>query len=101
MALLPVIRITSEICLLTATLSDKDNPSTDALLSDNSSNSQETFVEGWQVCFCWLVGLSTLHASARSPNLTIKTLISSEKHVMCCGSIKALVVRYRYGLVNT
>ena len=27
MASLPVIRITSEICLLTATLADKDNPS--------------------------------------------------------------------------
>ena len=42
-ALLPGIGITSEICLLTATLADKDNPSSDALLSDNSSNSQETF----------------------------------------------------------
>ena len=48
-ALLPGIGITSEICLLTATLADKNNPSSDALLSDNSSNSQETFVEGWQV----------------------------------------------------
>ena len=46
---LPGIGITSKICLLTATLADKDNPSSDALLSDNSSNSQETFVEGWQV----------------------------------------------------
>ena len=36
MASLPSIRITSEICLLTATLADKDNPSSDALLSDNS-----------------------------------------------------------------
>ena len=48
-ALLPSIGITSEICLLTATLADKDNPSSDALLSDNSSNSQDTFVEGRQV----------------------------------------------------
>ena len=48
-ASLPGIGITSKICLLTATLADKDNPSSDALLSDNSSNSQETFVEGWQV----------------------------------------------------
>ena len=32
------------------TLADKDNPSSDALLSDNLSNSQETFVEGRQVC---------------------------------------------------
>ena len=47
MALLPGIRITSEICLLTATLNDKDNTSSDILLSDNSSNSQETLVEGW------------------------------------------------------
>ena len=46
MALLPSIRITSEIYLLTATLTDKDNPSSDALLSDNSSNSQETFLKG-------------------------------------------------------
>ena len=48
-ASLPGIGITSEICLLTATLADKDNPSSDALLSDNLSNSQETFVEGRQV----------------------------------------------------
>ena len=27
----------------------KDNPPFDALLSENSSNSQETSVEGWQV----------------------------------------------------
>ena len=51
MASLPSIRITSEICSLTATLADKDNPSSDAYLSDDSSNSQETFVEGWQVHF--------------------------------------------------
>ena len=48
-ASLPGIRITSEICLLTATLADKDNPLSNALLSDNSSNSQETFVEAWRV----------------------------------------------------
>ena len=48
-ALLPGVGITFKICLLTATLADKNNPSSDALLSDNSSNSQETFVEGWQV----------------------------------------------------
>ena len=47
--MLPGVGITSEICLLTATLADKDNPSSDALLSDNSSNSQETFVEGQPV----------------------------------------------------
>ena len=47
--MLPGVGITSEICLLTATLADKDNPSSDALLSDNLSNSQETFVEGWRV----------------------------------------------------
>ena len=49
MAWLPSIRITSEICL-TATLMAKDNPSSDALLSDNSSNSQET-VKGQRVHF--------------------------------------------------
>ena len=42
------IRIASEICLLTATLADKDNPLSDALLSNNSSNNQETFVKGWR-----------------------------------------------------
>ena len=46
MASLSGIRIISKICLLTATFTDKDNPSSDALLSDNSLNSQETFVEG-------------------------------------------------------
>ena len=49
-ASLPGIGIPSETCLLAATLADKDNPSSDALLSDNLSNSQETFVEGRQVC---------------------------------------------------
>ena len=43
------VEITSKVCLLTATLTDKDNPSSDAL-SDNLANSQETFfIEGWQV----------------------------------------------------
>ena len=45
------VRITSKICLLTTTLADKDNPSSVALLSDNLSNSQETFVEGRRVHF--------------------------------------------------
>ena len=49
-ALLTGVGITSETCLLTATLADKDNPSSDGLLSDNSSNSQEIFVEGRKVC---------------------------------------------------
>ena len=43
MTSLPDIRITSEI---TSTLTNKDNPSSDALLSDDSSNGQETFVVG-------------------------------------------------------
>ena len=51
MASLPGVRITFEICLLAATLADKDNLSSDALLSDNLSNGQETFVEGQQVLF--------------------------------------------------
>ena len=50
MASLPSIRITYEICLLTATLVDKDNSSSDTLLSDSLSNSQETF-EGQHVYF--------------------------------------------------
>ena len=41
---LPGVGITSKICLLTVTLADLDNPSSDALLSDNSSNSQEMFL---------------------------------------------------------
>ena len=48
-ASLPGIGITSKICLLTATLTDKDNPSSDPLLSDNSSNSKKLFIEEWQV----------------------------------------------------
>ena len=51
MVLLPTIKITSKICSLIVTIADKDNPSSDALLSDNSSNSQETFVKGKQVHF--------------------------------------------------
>ena len=51
MVLLHSIRITSEICSLTATLAANDNQSSDALLSDNSSNSQETYVEGRQFRF--------------------------------------------------
>ena len=51
LASLPSIRITFEICLFTATLTDKNNPSSDALLFDNLLNSQETFVEGQRVCF--------------------------------------------------
>ena len=69
--LLPGVRITSKICLFTAILADTHNPSFDALLSDNSSNSQETVVEGWQVHFLWLIGVSTLNTCARSI-LTIK-----------------------------
>ena len=45
MALLPSVKITFEIFSLTATLAAKDNPLFDALLSDNMSNNQETFVE--------------------------------------------------------
>ena len=51
MASLPSIRITSEFCLLTATLADEYNPWSDALLSDNLSNSQETFVERQRIHF--------------------------------------------------
>ena len=51
MALLLSIRIASEICLLAATLADKDNPLSDTLLSDNLLNSEETFVEGGEFVF--------------------------------------------------
>ena len=63
-ASLPSVGITSEICSLTATLIDKDNPSSDTL-SDNSSNSQETFVEGWQVC-SWMARRDIYSARACS-----------------------------------
>ena len=77
------VGISSKICLLTATLADKDNPSSDALLSDNSSNSQETFLlKSGKFVLGWLVGVSTLHARARSPNFTMKTIISSVTRVM-------------------
>ena len=46
-ASLPGVGITFKICLLTATLADKDNPLSDTLLSENCSNS---LVEGRQVC---------------------------------------------------
>ena len=82
MASLPSVRITSKICLLTATLADKDNPLSDALLSNNSSNSQGILVEGRRVCFRQLIGISTLYVRAQSPSLTIKALISSETHMM-------------------
>ena len=62
-ALLPGVRITSEICLLTDTLADKDNPLSDALLSDNSSNSQETFVEGGQFISDGLWGIYSVRFS--------------------------------------
>ena len=42
MASLSGIRITSENCLLTATLTDDDNPSSDALLSDNCDAPSES-----------------------------------------------------------
>ena len=42
MASLPSGRITSKICSLTFTFDIKDNPLPDALLSDNSSNCQDT-----------------------------------------------------------
>ena len=46
---LPGIRITSKICLLTATLADKDNPMHGYQIIRQIA-SQETFVEGRQVC---------------------------------------------------
>ena len=46
MASLPSVRITSKICLSTATLMDTDKLLSDVLLSDNLSNSQDTFVKG-------------------------------------------------------
>ena len=83
-ASLPGVGITSKIYLLTATLADKDNPSSEALLSDNLSNSQETFIEGWQVR-SWMarrVYISTLQACAWSPNLTMNALILSVTHMI-------------------
>ena len=62
-ASLPGVEITSEICLLTVTLADKDNPSPDTLLSDNSLNSHEIFAEGHQVC-SWMARRGIYSASA-------------------------------------
>ena len=50
MASLRRVRVTSKICLV-VTLTDNDNPSSNALLSSNSPNSQETFVEKWRIHF--------------------------------------------------
>ena len=73
---LPSVRIASKICLLTATLADKDNPSSDAL-SDNSSNSQETFVDRWQVrsrmaCRGIFSARACLISKSHNENTTIK-----------------------------
>ena len=65
------------------------------------SQSQETFVEGQWVHFWWLIALSTLHVWAQSPNLTVKTLTSSEMHMMQCGFVETSGVRCWYGLVDT
>ena len=62
---------------------------------------KKLLLKGGKFILGWLVGVSTLHACAWSPNLTMKTLILSVMHVILCGSIKALVVRCRYRLVNT
>ena len=78
-ASLPGIGITSEICLLTATLADKDNPSSDALLSDNSSNSQETFVEGRRVRS--QMSRRDIY-SAHACSVSKSPLISSVMHMM-------------------
>ena len=77
LASLPSVRITYEIYLLMSTLIDKDNPSSDTLLSDNSSKliAKKLLLKGSEMAHA-------LHARTRSPNLTIKMLISSETHVM-------------------
>ena len=90
----------TKICLLAAILTDKDNSLSDALLSVNSSKSQETFIEGHRVCFWLLIVVSPLHVRTWSPNLTIKTLISIKTHMRWCGSIKPLVVRCQCRLIN-
>ena len=46
MALLPGIRSTSKIYLLTATLADKDNQSFDTLLSDNLKIAKNFLLKG-------------------------------------------------------
>ena len=74
MASLPGIRIISEIFLFTATLTDKD------------------------------VGMCSISKSYNQNANIINeeyTIFASEMHVRLCGSIKALVVRCRHGLVNT
>ena len=52
----------SKICLLTATFADKDYSLSDTLLSDNLSNSQETFVEGdGDICSACMRSISKSH----------------------------------------
>ena len=65
-ASLPGVGITSEICLLTAILADKDNPSSEPSSDAVIRNSQETFAERRQVRSRMACRVSTLHACSVS-----------------------------------
>ena len=73
--------------------------------TDNSPNSQETFVEGWKVYFLQLIGVSRGIPSSRlctvSKSYNRKANIICGMHVIQCRPIEAWKVRCRYGLVNT
>ena len=100
-ASLPSVGITSKICLLTATLLIRIIHRLTHCYQTIRQIAKKLLLKGSKFILGWLVGVSTLHVSARSPNLTMKTLILSVTHMMWCGSIKALVVRCWYRLVNT
>ena len=93
------VGITSETCLLTATLADKDNPLSDTLLSDNSSNSQETFVEGRWVC-SWMAHRCIYSACACSVSKSYNQNINIKCNA-CDVMLFYHVVRCWYRLVNT
>ena len=92
-ASLPGVEITSEICLLTATLTDKGNP---------SSNSQETFLKGGRFVLGWLVGVSALHVYSISKSHNENTNIKcNTPDSMWPSPSEALVVRCQYCLIST
>ena len=73
--------------------------------TDNLSNSLETFVEGWQVCFQQLIGVPRHIHSVHSCTVFIaynqNGNITFEIHMIRCSPIAATKVRYQYGLFNT
>ena len=80
-ALLPGVGIISEICLMLHSLIRIIHH----LMCYQTIRqvAKKLLLKGGEfIQYGWLIGVSTLHAHAQSPNLTIKTLISSVMHVM-------------------